>query len=71
MDLAFQHHTAGRLPEAEGIYQQILQVDPDHPVAMHFLGVIAHQMGKNDIAVDLITRTFLDKFQFVAEDTQF
>ena len=25
IDLAMQHHTAGRLPEAESIYKQILQ----------------------------------------------
>ena len=54
IDLAVQHHNAGRLPEAESIYQQILQSDPDQPVALHLLGVIAHQVGKNDTAVDLI-----------------
>jgi len=54
--LALQHHTAGRLPEAESIYQQILHTDPNQPVALHLLGVIAHQVGKNDIAVDFITK---------------
>jgi hypothetical protein len=29
LDIAFQHHAAGRLPEAESIYQKILQSDPD------------------------------------------
>ena len=48
LDLAVQHHTAGRLPQAESIYNQILQSDPDQPVALHLLGVIAHQVGKND-----------------------
>ena len=42
IDLAVQHHNAGRLPEAESIYQQILQADPNQPVALHLLGVIAH-----------------------------
>ena len=56
LDLALQHHTAGRLPEAESIYQRILQADPNQHIAMHLLGVIAHQVGKNDIAVDLITK---------------
>jgi len=51
LDLAVQHHTAGRLPEAESIYQQILQSDSNQPVALHLLGVIAHQVGKNDTAV--------------------
>ena len=56
IDLAVQHHNAGRLPEAENIYQQILQSEPNHPTALHLLGVIAHQVGKNDTAVDLIAR---------------
>jgi tetratricopeptide (TPR) repeat protein len=57
LDLARQHHGAGRLPEAEGIYQQILSADPNQPIALHLLGVIAHQVGKNDIAVDLIGKS--------------
>ena len=34
IDLAVQHHTAGRLPEAENVYNQILQVEPNQPVAL-------------------------------------
>lgn len=49
-------HQAGRLQEAEIIYQSILQQQPRHPDALHLLGVIAHQVGKNEIAVDLIKR---------------
>ncbi len=49
IDLAVQHHTAGRLPEAESIYQQILQADPNQPVALHLLGVIAHQVEKTTL----------------------
>ena len=61
IDLAVQHHTAGHLPQAENIFQPILQADPNQPVALHLLGVIAHQVGKNDIAADLITRTLAIK----------
>ena len=61
---ALEHHTAGRLPQAESIYQQILQTDPRQPVAWHLLGVIAHQEGKNDIAVDLITKSLAIKPDF-------
>jgi predicted O-linked N-acetylglucosamine transferase (SPINDLY family) len=59
IDLAVQHHTQGRLPEAEGIYQQILQADPNQPVALHLLGVLAHQTGNNDGAVDLISKALV------------
>ena len=30
IDLAVQHHNAGRLSKAENIYQQILQSEPNH-----------------------------------------
>jgi tetratricopeptide (TPR) repeat protein len=64
LNLAVQHHTAGDLPNAEGVYQQILQADPNQQVALHLLGVIAHQVGKNDIAVDLITKAITIKSDY-------
>ena len=65
LDLAVQHHTAGRLPEAENIYQQILQSDPNQPVALHLLGVIAHQVVKHNTAVDLITKALAIKPNYI------
>ena len=56
IDLAAQHHKEGRLSQAETAYQRILESDPNQPIALHLLGVVAHQTGKNDVAVDLITR---------------
>jgi len=64
IDLALQHQIAGDFPKAEIIYQQILQDDPNHPDALHLLGLIAHQAGKNDIAVDLITKAITIKPDF-------
>jgi protein O-GlcNAc transferase len=55
-DQALRHHQAGKLADAEAIYRQILAQQPKHPDALHLLGVIAHQVGKNQIAVDLINR---------------
>ena len=51
LNLALQHHRAGRLPEAEALYRQILQAQPDHPDALHLLGMIAYQVGKHEVAV--------------------
>jgi len=61
LDLALQHHSAGDLHEAEGIYQQILQTDTKNPSALHLLGVIAHQEGENEGAVGLISKALAIK----------
>jgi predicted O-linked N-acetylglucosamine transferase (SPINDLY family) len=64
IDLAVQHHKAGDLSKAKGIYRQILQADPNQPVALHFLGLIAHQLGKNEVSVNLITKAITIKPDF-------
>jgi tetratricopeptide (TPR) repeat protein len=56
IELALQHHNAGRLEEAKHIYFQIIQADPNQPVAMHLIGVVAYQMGENDIAIEFISK---------------
>ena len=56
-----QHHIAGRVAEAESIYQQILHADPNQPVALNLLGMVAYQVGKIDIAVELITKAINTK----------
>jgi protein O-GlcNAc transferase len=53
---ALRHHQAGRLSEAEQLYRQILLADPHHADALHFLGVLALQAGRNESAVDLIDK---------------
>jgi tetratricopeptide (TPR) repeat protein len=55
MKVAIDLHQQGKLAEAEVIYQQVLQADQQHPDALHFLGVIAYQIGQYDTAVELIT----------------
>jgi protein O-GlcNAc transferase len=63
---AVGHHQAGRLNEAERLYLQILQAEPHHADALHFLGVLAHQAGRNDLAVDLICRAIAQNDQVPA-----
>jgi len=50
------HHQAGRLAQAEMHYRDTLALQPDHADALHLLGVIASQVGRHDVAVDLIGR---------------
>ena len=56
LERALQHQTAGRIAQAEDIYLQILDVDPNHPEANHLLGLLAHQNGDHDGAVTLIEK---------------
>lgn len=54
MVLATQHQAAGQLQQAEHVLRQILQRQPTHAHALHLLGVIAHQCGKPELAIELI-----------------
>ncbi|MBS4095596.1 MAG: glycosyltransferase family protein [Sulfuricella sp.] len=54
IQIAVRQHQAGHVTEAESIYQQVLQVAPNHPDAWHLLGVLAHQAGRHTEAVELI-----------------
>jgi len=56
LQLALEHHNAGRLQEAEQIYRQVLANQPANADALHLLGMIAHQVGQHPAAVDLIRR---------------
>ena len=56
LDLAVQHHTAGRLPEAEAYCEIVLQTDPNQPVAIHWLGLISVKTGDLNKAVELISK---------------
>ena len=61
MQTAIQHHRAGRLAEAERIYRQVLGAQPDHPDALHLLGVVATRCGHLDGAAELIRKAIAIK----------
>ncbi len=56
VERAVSHHRRGELQQAEVIYRQVLHVEPNNADALHLLGVIAHQRGKNEDAVCLIEK---------------
>jgi tetratricopeptide (TPR) repeat protein len=56
LQAAFGLHQAGHLRQAETIYRRILQTSPDHPDALHLLGLMARQEGDHESAVELISR---------------
>jgi tetratricopeptide (TPR) repeat protein/glycosyltransferase involved in cell wall biosynthesis len=56
LSLAVEHHQAGRLSEAERIYRNLLRTHPTLPDALHLLGLVAHQTGKQDEALDSVRK---------------
>ncbi|MBE7467245.1 MAG: tetratricopeptide repeat protein [Planctomycetes bacterium] len=53
---ALQHHQAGRLAEAERLYAQALDRQPNHPDGLHLLGVLRLQQGDMGHATELIEK---------------
>jgi tetratricopeptide (TPR) repeat protein/SAM-dependent methyltransferase len=51
---AYGHHQAGQFAEAERRYRRILAIDPRHVTSLHLLGVLSHQLGRNNSGLDLI-----------------
>jgi tetratricopeptide (TPR) repeat protein len=51
LSTAMQHHQAGHLSEAERLYHEVLQKQPDQANALYLLGLIAHQTGNLDAAI--------------------
>jgi len=62
---AIEFHQAGHLPQAETCYLQILQIDPHHLDALHLLGLLAHELGRNELAVELIGKALALQPDFV------
>jgi predicted TPR repeat methyltransferase len=46
-----------QLVEAQELYRRVLEMAPNHPHALHYAGVLAHQQGRHDEAVALIERS--------------
>ncbi len=50
LKLAVGHHRANRLAQAQEVYNQILEQQPQHPEALYGLGVLAQQTGQYQTA---------------------
>jgi predicted TPR repeat methyltransferase len=46
-----------QLAAAEELYQRVFEAAPNHPRALHYAGVLAHQQGRHDEAIALIERS--------------
>lgn len=56
IEAARRYHRAGDLAEAEIGYRIALAREPDHPDALHLLGLLACQVGKGEVGLPLIRR---------------
>jgi predicted O-linked N-acetylglucosamine transferase (SPINDLY family) len=56
LESAKQHHSAGRLDKAEALYRKVLLSRPNHPDALHLLGLLHYQAGRFDAAAEMLRR---------------
>lgn len=61
---ALQHYQQGNLAEAERLYRQVLQQDPDQVEALHAIGVIVCQSGQLETAENYLRRVVTLSPQF-------
>jgi tetratricopeptide (TPR) repeat protein len=61
MSAAMRLHQAGRLGDAEAVYRAILQDQPEHADALHLMGLLAHQAGRHEEAIEFIRRALAGK----------
>lgn len=55
-DAALERHEAGSLAAAEALYNQALQLDPEHPGALYYLGRLAFEDGRFELAFELVAK---------------
>jgi tetratricopeptide (TPR) repeat protein len=63
---ALRHHQSGSWKEAERLYREVLAQESTHIDALHLLGVLAHQTGRNDLALILIGKAIAQNGQVPA-----
>lgn len=56
LQLAMGAHRLGVINKAKEFYEALLQAQPDHPDALHYYGVLQHQIGSSDEGLAKINR---------------
>ncbi len=56
LSLAKKRHGKGQLAEAEALYREALRLDPENSEALHLLGALAIDVGRSQVAVELLHR---------------
>lgn len=58
---AVQQHQTGKFAEAEAGYRKVLSGNPNHPDALHLLGLLAFQTGYPEPGADLIRSAIAER----------
>ena len=56
LQTAFAYYQQEQYTSARLLCEQILLDEPDNPLALHFLGVVTHQLGETRVALALISK---------------
>jgi predicted O-linked N-acetylglucosamine transferase (SPINDLY family) len=64
--MALKYFQSGQLQEAEQLYLEILQLDPNQVDAWHLLGVIAGRTGRANLAIEYLNAALRLKPDFAA-----
>lgn len=54
---AMEHQRGGRWTQAEPLWRRVLEIEPEHPAALHNCGLCAYQRGEHAAALDLLFRS--------------
>jgi len=57
LEQANRHHAQGHLQEADRLYRLILQQQPANIDALHYLGLLTHQLGQSQSGVEILRRS--------------
>jgi len=57
VEIGVSFHRDGRLDDALTVYGEVLKVQPQNPVVLHYSGVLANQLGQHEDAIDLIEKS--------------
>ena len=65
LDQALKYYSTGKYTKANKVYSEILAVNPIHPTALHFLGLLAYRKGRVESAVSLIEKAISYKCPYI------
>ncbi len=68
---ALRFYESGELGDAAASFETILAMDPNHPDALHMLGVIAYQLGQIEVAATFLEQAVAVRQPFAEAETNF